>query len=674
MLKRSTVMIAIVIVGIALWSPGLSGKPGSGTYHAAAIVYGPDAASGEVHAAGELAKDMEKVCGFSPRVVPADGFERKAREAVFYVGTADTNPELAKLVERGLLEVSDADPGPEAFVIKSWPQNGEVAIAGCDERGTLYGVYHFSGEYLGIDPMEFWTGKKPEKMDGFVVPDIALREDPPVFKYRGYFDNDSDMIANYSGKKLVIEFELWKEIIDSAARLRYNFIDLFDTLGRTEFWVWPYYTRKFPGYKTDLDLVDRIMDYAHEKGMMVQVSTYLGYQFHHLPYEKRCLSLFHDDWIEAYRVLLEETPVGRADIIYHSPRDPWWDRPYWCTYEKMLGINSGKLHTRLINDLYKLVKKNNPEAVMMCLFWSDGKKHWESGVFKPDPGINMVWADDGYGRIPEWPDDFRGYDFGIYMHAGFYLNHVMQDPYPARIKDTTMEAVKRDMDLYYFVNGQDFKHFLLNLEACARAAWDPDGYNPEEFYHEWTSRYFGNEAAPTIIESLKSLHKASDLAGGFTGMTIQTYIALEMGNLGVPYCKDYSYTGPALEAAEKSLALAEQARGKVREDMLMAYDDQILFPAKIYLENLRLHASVACLVDARCKTINPIAPIGETVDAIKARKECKRSAPEHLEKLRQLLEQGSGWDKWEGWTDPENFRKYQPPPTMKELKRGTRLF
>ena len=640
-------------------------------YRKAVVVYGAGATSGEVHAANELSRDLQKVYGISPKVRSSQGFERDdvpSDTALFYVGTPDTHPLIRGLADKDVLKVSAEDPGPEAFVVRSFPVEGLVIIAGCDERGTLYGAYEYAEKYLGIDPLAYWTGKTPERKEALIIPSIDLRQGPPAFKLRGYFDNDSDMLANWKGRKLVIEFEIWKEMIDSLARLGYNFIDPFDTMGRTEFWVWPYYKENFPGYQTDLELVEKIIDYAHKKGMMVQVSTYLGYEFHHLPYEKRCLSIYHDDWIEAYRHLLEETPAGKADIFYHSPRDPWWDRPYFCLHETLLGIDKGKLHSRLINDLYKVVKEHDPDARLMGLFWSDGKKFWEKGTYSPNKNIDLVWSDDGYGRYPSWPEERRGHDFGIYIHAGFWKNHVMQDPYPRRIKDSIMEAYDRGMTDYIFVNGQDFKHFLLNLEACGRAAWDPEEFDPESYYLEWTGRYFGKEAAPLTVDSLKALHRSHDLAGGFTDLTMKTKIYMELVRFRVPYCRDYSYIRPALEEAEKSLELAREAQKLVPPGPQKVFDDQILFPARIYLENLKLHAAVAGTIDSRCTLINPVAGLKKKQQAMENIKKNKKEAPRHLAALLDLLREGSSFEKWEGWTLPENFRKYEPPPKMEKLR------
>jgi len=667
-MNRTTIFGRAAILGMLVCAGGTNSRQ-------ALIVYGENAGVTEFHSASELAKDFQKVYGSAPEVISNSEWQKaekrvKAFQAIFLVGTVESHSEIEKLAQAGAIKVSAADPGPEAFVIKSFPDQKLMVIAGCDPRGVLYGVYEFSENFLGIDPLEYWTGKTPEKRDKMVIPEIDLREKPPAFKLRGYFDNDSDHLANFSGRKLIIEFELWKEMIDSLARLGYNYIDLFDTLGRAEFWNWPYYTENFPGYHTDLKLVEQVIDYAHTKGMMVQVNTSLGWEFHHLPYEKTCLSKYYDDWMDGYRYYLEETPIGKADLFTHSPRDPWWDRPYKCPREKILGINQPALHTRLVNDLNALVQAHNPNARVIGILWSDGQKTWLSRDYQPDPSIDMMWADNGYALYPAWPGDLKGHRFGIYLHAGFWRNQTVQDPYPDRIGKSTREAYQRGMTANYFVNGQSFKNFILNLEAAARAAWDPAGFDGEEFYQQWAARYFGTDAAPEIVSSLKALHSANEKAAGYQEITSNTNVLLTLLSKGLILDPGFSASDQAVQDAERALAYAKAAEPKVPESSRLVFDDQIYFPALIYYQNLKLNWLIGQIIQDHQK-LGRYSLSPEENQAAKNRLERrKKEAIDRLSKLRELLNRGQKWEKWAGWYRVENFRKYTPPPTVQDLEKA----
>jgi len=641
------------------------------------IVVGNDAEAGETHAAQELSKDLQRVYKSMNASIlkysdyintsPLDISSGKKR---IFIGTINSNLLIKELSGDDKLNISGSSLGPEAFVIKSMEMDGNkvLVIAGSDQRGVLYGVYEFSKVFIGIDPYEYWTGKEPEIKEIFSIPDVNIQVASPVFPLRGYFDNDNDMIANWKGQKLIIEFDTWKEMIDSLARLRYNYVDLHDTLGRAEFWNWPYY-QDMVDYHTDIELVDKIIDYVHSKGMMVQVPMYLGWEFYHLPYEKICLSKYHDDWMSVYEYYMKETPIGKADLFLQRPRDPWWDRAYRCNEEQEAGIIPGPLMNRMFDGLLKIIKKYRPEGKVVCDLWNEGREMWRKNNFNPDVDIDMMWADNGYADFGEWPEDFKQHKFGIYIHAGYYLNHVMQSPYPKRIKESTMDAVKRGMTHNYFVNGQDFKHFILNLEACARVAWDPEGFDPDAFYTEWTERYFGKDASGKIVESLKELNEANELAGGYTTITGRTVDII--GKLGFMTSEkiDVSSIDSAMEHAAEALELATGALDAIPPDIHDSYDDMIVFPARIYLENLKLYKISVEVMNAFNDRHNNELGAAERKEARERLNKWKKRMPAQLDKLTSLLDEGSAWKKWDGWTKVENFRKITPPPKMDEVLR-----
>ena len=95
-------------------------------------------------------------------------------------------------------------------------------------------------------------------------------------------------------------------------------------------------------------------------------------------------------------------------------------------------IKTGPLMTKMFNDLNRLVKAHNLKSILVCDLWHEGRDMWRRDEFLPDRDILMIWADYGVADFREWPTDLKGYDFGLYIHAGVWLNHVMQDPHPKK--------------------------------------------------------------------------------------------------------------------------------------------------------------------------------------------------------------------------------------------------
>ncbi len=557
---------------------------------------------------------------------------------------------------------SESPLKPETFVLRSG-EDSNLYILGGDDRGVLYGVYEFSEQVVGIDPLEYWTGKIPTSQKLLKIPTLDHREQPPAFKLRGYFDNDNDMLANWRGRKLIVEFDIWKEMIDSLARLRYNYIDIHDLLGRPEYYLREYYT-EMTDYHTDLELVDQVIDYAHSKGMLVQIPMHLGWEFMHLEMDEVCITSHFDRWMEIYSYYLRETPLGKGDLFLARPRHPIYDWAYSCPEEEAIGLHPGPLMEAVFSGLGKLIQKYRPGGVLVCDLWQEGRDMWHSNQFNIQREAQMLWADDGFAQFPEWPQRLKAYDFGIYVHAGVWKNQVLQDPYPNRLKTVALLAVSKQMTHNVLVNGQNFKPFILNLEAAARVAWDPNGFDEDEFYDEWTTRYFGKSASFSATQSLKLLHDVHHYAVGFRELMKASEKILKNLENGKVEMEELANVRTSLALAQKSLELAEEGLPFVPEHSINVYDDQVLFPVKIFVENLQFLKSLIEFNNAY--VANPGRRNSKSREQIRA---LGLTAREQLLNLRISLEQGSRWEKWQGWYDPENFRIHTPPPALKDIDR-----
>lgn len=616
------------------------------------ILISADASDVERVAAEELKSDIEQVC--SEETVSIDTVSEKNdvtfRGSTIRLGTITSLKESKEHLE------------PETYLLRSLDEEA-LLILGADDRGVLYGVYEFSKRVLGIDPLEFWTGKKPTPKTHLDIPKLDYREQPPAFKLRGYFDNDNDMLANWKGRKLIVEFDIWKEMIDSLARLRYNYIDIHDLLGRPEYYLREYYT-EMTDYHTDLELVYQVIDYAHSKGLLVQIPMYLGWEFMHLEMDEVCITSHFDRWMEIYSYYLRETPLGKGDLFLARPRHPIYDWAYSCPEEEAVGLHPGPLMEAVFSGLGKLIKRYRPGGVLICDLWQEGRDMWHSNQFNIQREAQMLWADDGFAQFAEWPDRHKAYDFGIYIHAGVWKNQVVQDPYPERIKTAAHNAVSRGMTHNILVNGQSFKPFIFNIEAAARVAWDPQAFDSDNFYEEWTTRYFGEAASASVIQSLQLLREVHHYAVGFREVMKASEKILKNLENGKAEAEDLAHVRTALALAQKSFELAEEAKASVPDIALDVYDDQVLFPIRIFVENLQL---LKRLIEFN----NAYVSKGGRRDS-QAREQIRalgRSAREQLLNLRTSLEQGSSWEKWKGWYKPENFRIHTPPPELKDLDR-----
>lgn len=620
------------------------------------IVYGDKATSIEQNASLDLKYDIESVS--KERVdlsAYSSNFDVKKYRHVIYVGTKATHTYLSEYLTSASGNILSGDLAPETYLLKSINSKTHL-IMGADNRGTFYGVYEFSKTVLGTDPNAYWIGYTTKTQEKITIPALSYQAKAPVFQYRGYFDNDNDLLANFKGRKLIVELDLWKEMINTLMRHGYNYIDIHDLLGRPEYYLRDYYIQ-LTDFHSDLELVEQVIDYAHSKGMMVQVPMYLGWEFRHLEMDEVCLTQYHDKWMEIYEYYLTKTPIGKADLFLQRPRHPIYDWAYKCEEEAAAGVKPGELMNKMFEGLYQLIQEHRPGAVLFCDLWSEGRPLWESGEFAPRKEIQMLWADHGFANFHEFPADFKGYNFGIYIHTGVWYNNVTQSPYPGRIKAGALVAVNSKATSNILVNGQTFKDFLLNISASAACAWDPIGFDPEQFYTDWTTRYFGKNASAKTVEVLKLTYQANVPLGGFRNTmnkTVQILNTIEKKN---PKLESLEAVETSIKASEQALKLVHELAPTIEGNKRMSFTDQIAYPTEIFNLNLLLLKSALVLNNSLVNELSDPASVKQKSEELK----------KSLIALRKKLTNGSGWEKWENFYNPENFRIHTPPPSIERV-------
>jgi hypothetical protein len=178
----------------------------------------PGEASPVRRAIDDLADDFYKVLGTRPKIVTR---EEDAGPLTILIGEQS---KLPAAMQSGALTAA------ESFSIGvSTGQRKAVVLSGADMRGTIYAVYQFSEQYLGVDPLYYWTDHEPLRRARIVIPASSGKTFPaPVFKYRGFFLNDEDLLTGWApGEKkdhTGISLEVWNKIYETILRLKGNMV------------------------------------------------------------------------------------------------------------------------------------------------------------------------------------------------------------------------------------------------------------------------------------------------------------------------------------------------------------------------------------------------------------------------------------------------------------------
>ncbi|MBO9153471.1 glycosyl hydrolase 115 family protein [Chitinophaga sp. GCM10012297] len=618
------------------------------------IYHGARSTPTELAVCEDLREDLEKVTGAvvhiaqePPKITGGGNY--------YLVGTPASSDLISRMAdEKKIPSVGDG-------IIRT---NGSLTLlAGITVEGMQNTVYDYCRTTLGIDPMYYWTGREPGKKK---LADLRKTQHRVVPSQKVpivcYFENDVDELANMSKPYLEYDMATWKAMVNSLRRTRYNAIHPFDMFGRPEFYTREPYRKLRPDYKVNLPLVDSMIDYAHLKGMKVQVDLSLGYQMRSISdSEALCWTQYKDKWIDTWIYYLTKTPLGKADIYSLRPRNQVWDRAYVSS----CGENRVEIFNQVFAALDSVLAIYKPGALKICTCYDDGMDLFNQG-FTPPKDFIVVWADDGYCNFDRMPVSTRGYPFGTYMHAGFWTNHTVHDPGPLLI-DSIMTFMQRNYaaDKYLKVNGQTFRPFLLNLEAFGEWATDPQNFDGEKFYRQWTNYYFGTKAAPNAVTSMKTLHEAHFGRTGYVrklsdikkliGFLGDTPVETPHGSFTAKY-EDLEAPGTAQRYA------MVQAACKAAADGLPAgndfYHDYIYLPALMYRQLLDLENTLLGMARLKQAYLS-----GGGKEKIATAVQLAGQAMQQMQAIDATCLEGDRNPKWKTWYDPAKRRPNNGFPT-----------
>ena len=284
----------------------------------------------------------------------------------------------------------------------------------------------------------------------------------------------------------------------------------------------------------------------------------------------------------------------------------------------------------------------------LVVIGENSQKLWNGGMLELPENSKLLWADDGSGKLDSGPFDKKGHDFGVFLHAGSPQNGPVQDPYPGLLGDSIKAAIKRGLTANVLIAAPDVETFILNLEASSGALKQMGEFDGDAFYLDWATQNFGTKAAATTVKSLKLLHGAHTHVRGFADISKNTAEILaglaedKTGNI------DLNPISDAIRLSRRSLELAQDATKKVPADKSKKFESQILFPAKIFAQNLELLESLSQLSNAWkiYRLFPPNEVSRQRVTGLLAEAQGK------AENLQATLANGPGG---EGFKNPENW-------------------
>jgi hypothetical protein len=455
----------------------------------ASIVVGSKEPGPVKKAAEDLQSDFEKVFGSKPRIVPSLA---DARGTAILIGERAKLPEAlrpAGLTDRESFSISVLSSAAKARPAKI------VLLAGADMRGTIYAIYEFSQEYLGVDPLYYWTDHQPPRRTRIEIPASLDKKFPsPVFKYRGFFINDEDLLTGWApGEKkdhTGISLAVWNKIFETVLRLKGNMIS-------PGTWIFP---------------DDPQVKLAGERGLIITQhhATPLGMNVARWPKDVPYSYTEHPEILErAWKDAVNQYQPGQ-EVLWTVGLRGLSDASYGAFDPNVRGNDKllGELITKAINNQMKIVRAVRPNAQFISNLWQEGARLVHEGYLKIPPEVGTVWADTGYGFLQDQGEVTKGQ--GAYYHVAMYngrANQLTEMVPVKRIDEELGRYIKAGATNYFLVNTSDIRPVSMTVRAVMDIAWKGLPSNaPDEdmrFYRQWSSEQFGPKAADKVADIYK---------------------------------------------------------------------------------------------------------------------------------------------------------------------------
>jgi glycosyl hydrolase family 115 (putative glucuronidase) len=453
------------------------------------ILLGPEEPGPVAKAAQDLASDMGKVFGRKPKIVarPED-----AGAVTIEIGEQSKLPEslrptgLAQPESFSISVATEGSPSPAKIVV----------LAGADMRGTIYAIYQFAQEHLGVDPMYYWTDHEPARRAQIGLPATLKKNYPaPLFKYRGLFINDEDLLTGWApGEKedhTGISLAVWNKIFETILRLKGNIV-------APGTWIFPDEPQVKLAGKRGL-----IISQHHAIPLGMNVARWPA----NVPYSYTS----HPEILErAWRDAVAEYAPDQ-EVLWTVGLRGLSDASYAAFDPSVRGNDQalGELITKAIADQMSIVRAVRPSAQFITSLWQEGARLVQSGYLKIPPEVGTVWADTGYGYLQDKGQVTAGQ--GAYYHVAMYngnANQLTEMVPMERVEAELGRYIRAGATNYLLVNTSDIRPVAMMTEAVMDVAWKGMDRTSDEFYKRWAAEEFGEKGAAKVAEIYKEYFQA----------------------------------------------------------------------------------------------------------------------------------------------------------------------
>lgn len=329
----------------------------------------------------DVLSDFYKVLGAPPVILSTGPPEAKSLPPGTPIIWIGTNSRCTTLNESGILHNAGCFRGWESHCVIASEFNGYPTLfaTGSGDRGAIFGAYSLSEQILGVNPLYRFVDDPPSYIGSLEVnASFALVVAPPLYKYRGIFINDEDLMGGLRADPLggnVFDLATFDMFFETALRLKFDGAIIA--------------TNPFP----DEDCVAL----ASRRGLVVMHHHYdtLGTNVYSWPLSSSDWNFKRDPATMSY--------VWRASIAAQADFEVLWsvglrglnDYAYPCDGP----VDCGAQISAALSNQTAWIQAAQPGAPMVLFLWQELLDLLATGDLIVPAGVSVIFTDAGAGFI-----------------------------------------------------------------------------------------------------------------------------------------------------------------------------------------------------------------------------------------------------------------------------------
>ncbi|MBY0144424.1 glycosyl hydrolase 115 family protein [Neobacillus niacini] len=421
------------------------------------------------HAVDMIVRDHEKVFGKVPNLITS-------------------NTEKADIVVRYTSNHEECPERPEAYGFR-FMENAEKPsyhIVGYDDLGIIYGLLHYSTQYLGVDPFWFWADLPIKQHSEIHIPAKNFNSPEKKVKYRGWFVNDEVCLIGWK-EEYPPSKEIWYPVFEALLRCGGNMVIPGTDLPKN-------------GIHADL-AADMGLWVTHHHAEPLGAEMFLRAFPGRKPSYKQNPELFESLWQEAIEKQKDEKIVWVLSFRGQGDAPFWHYDPEFDTPEKR-----GAMISKVVQRQYEMISQSVYNPVYSMALYGEISELYKAGHVKVPEGVIKIWADNGYGkmvsrrqgnenyRIPSLPEVNDTGEHGLYYHITFHdlqaSNHLTMFPSPPElIKEELEKAFDAGALSYLLLNSGNIRMHLYPLDIVSEL-WNNGTINIEKHLETFIKRLY----------------------------------------------------------------------------------------------------------------------------------------------------------------------------------------